>query len=147
MRGTDYWSGPRSLWEMTASHLMERAVFSFEGAAYCHDLAEAMVKGNFGCIPIVDLEGKLVGVVTESDLLDVLLKGEDLTKAKAQEWMSPPIAISESMSAKEIVTLLQDQSLIRVPVVDPEGKLIGILARRDVLAGYVESMSGPFPRF
>ncbi|HET6371264.1 MAG TPA: CBS domain-containing protein, partial [Nitrospiria bacterium] len=128
-------------------HLMERAVLSFEGAASCHDLAEAMVKGNFGCIPIVDREGKLVGVVTESDLLDILAKGEDLTKAKSQEWMSPPIAISESMSVKEIIALLQDRSLIRVPVVDPAGKLIGILARRDVLAGYIESMSGPFPKF
>ncbi|MFQ5779965.1 MAG: CBS domain-containing protein [Nitrospiria bacterium] len=148
MRGTDYWVGGKSITEITASHLMERDVLSFEGTASCHDLSETMVKGNFGSIPIVDNENRLIGIVTEFDLLSALLKGKEMKQTSASEVMTqPPVTIPAEMPVKEIIALLQAKHLIRVPVVDSLGRLIGLAARRDILACYLETTIGPLPSF
>jgi CBS domain-containing protein len=147
MRGTDYWVGGKTLWEMDASHLMEREVISFKPEASCHDLAEAMIKGRFGGIPIVDGERQLIGIVTEFDLLNALLAGIDLKETTAGEVMSEPICITEEMTTEEMMVLFQSGHLIRVPVVDKRNRLIGMVTRRDLLAGYLESMLGPLPVF
>ncbi|MFQ5950017.1 MAG: CBS domain-containing protein, partial [Nitrospiria bacterium] len=134
--------------EMKASHLMERDVLSFEVNVSCHSLTEAIVKGNFGSVPIVDRENRLIGIVTEYDLLNALLKGKGMMETPASEVMTEaPTSITEEMPAEEIIALIQARHLIRVPVVDSEGKLIGIVARRDILACYVESTIGPLPAF
>lgn len=147
MRGTDFWIGGKTLWEMDASHLMEREVVAFMSEAPCHDLAEAMIKGRFGGIPIVDAERQLIGIVTEFDLLNALLSGMDLKETTAGEVMSEPICITAEMETEEMMTLFQSGHLIRVPVVDQEKRLIGMVTRRDLLAGYLESTLGPLPAF
>lgn len=147
MRGTDYWIGGKTLWEMDASHMMEREVVSFTSDASCHDLAEAMIKGRFGGIPIVDAERRLIGIVTEFDLLNALLADLDLRKTSAGEVMSEPICITAEMAAEEMMVLFQSGHLIRVPVVDKENRLTGMVTRRDLLAGYLESALGPLPVF
>lgn len=147
MRGTDYWVGGKTLWEMDASHLMEREVVCFNADVTCHDLVEAMMKGRFGGIPIVDDKLRLVGIVTEFDLLNALLSGMELRETTAEEVMSEPIFITEEMTTEEIMTLFQSGHLIRVPVIDEKGCLVGMLTRRDMLAGYLESTLGPLPVF
>lgn len=147
MRGTDYWIGGKTLWEMDASHMMEREVVSFRSDASCHDLAEAMIKGRFGGIPIVDAERRLIGIVTEFDLLNTLLAGLDLRETSAEEVMSEPIYVTAEMTAEEMMVLFQSGHLIRVPVVDKENRLTGMVTRRDLLAGYLESALGPLPVF
>ena len=147
MRGSDYRVGGKTLWEMDASHLMERKVVSFTAEASCHDLAEAMLEGRFGGIPIVDSEGQLTGIVTEFDLLNALLSGMDLKETTAGEVMSEPICIMEEMMAEEMMTFFQSGHLIRIPVVDKKNRLVGMVTRRDLLAGYIESTFGPLPAF
>lgn len=147
MRGTDYWVGGKTLWEMNASHLMEREVVFFTADASCHDLAEAMMRGGFGGIPIVDAEKRIIGMVTEFDLLNALLSGIDLRETQAKEVMSEPICIVEEMPAEEMMVLFHAGRLVRVPVVDKENRLVGMVSRRDLLAGYVESTLGPLPVF
>lgn len=148
MRQTEYLNGGQTLTEMIASHLMERDVVYFESDGSCHDIAEAMVKRNFGDVPIVDAERRVIGMVTEYDLLSALMKGADLRRLSAAQIMThAPIVISEETQGEEIIALIQARHLIRVPVVDSEGKLVGIVARRDILAGYIESTFGPLPAF
>lgn len=147
MRGTDFYIGGKTLWEMDAAHLMERDVISFNADTSCHNIAETMTRRGFGGVPIVDDEGCLTGIVTEYDLLNALNSGLDLRKTPAKEVMSEPIYITPKMSTEEIITFFQTGHLIRIPVVNIEGKLIGIVTRRDILAGYLESNLGPLPVF
>lgn len=61
--------------------------------------------------------------------------------------MSEPICITAEMAAEEMMVLFQSGHLIRVPVVDKENRLTGMVTRRDLLAGYLESALGPLPYF
>lgn len=148
MRGTDFMNGGKTMVEMSAAHLMEREVVSCEADTDCQVLAEVMHKRNFGSIPIVDGHSRLIGLVSESDLLDAMIKGKELSKTSASEVMTElVVSIPAEMSAEEVCVLLQSRHLIRVPVVDRKGCLIGIVARRDILASYLESTLRPLPYF
>ncbi len=140
--------GGKSMTEMTASHMMNREVISFGKEIYCNVLAEAMLKGGFGSIPLIDHKKKLIGVVSEYDLLNAMKEGMDLHETLAFEVMAKPVvSVNEKTPIEEVMALLQSKHFIRVPVVDTEGTLVGIIARRDILGTYVKSSFGPLPGF
>ncbi|HIE65447.1 MAG: CBS domain-containing protein [Nitrospira sp.] len=148
MRRIDFRVGGKSMTEVTASHVMERDVFSCGGETSCDDMAETLVKEGFGSLPIVEDDSTLIGLVSEYDILDALMKGKYLLKTPASEVMTQPVvSINESTPIKEVIALLQSRHLIRVPVVDHEGRLIGLVARRDIIGCYLETSLGPQPVF
>lgn len=133
MTKRDLMVGPKPLREATALHFMERAVAFFKKETPCDAILSTMVNGNFGSVPIVDDEMKLIGIVSEYDLLDALLTGIDVTRLSAAEIMKHPHPVSTDCPALEIGRFIQQNHLIRVPVVDRENRLVGVVARRDLL--------------
>ncbi|MCZ6799538.1 MAG: CBS domain-containing protein [Nitrospirae bacterium] len=124
---------------MTVGQVMEKEVQS----AHKEDVAEmvaSMMMEGFGSVPIVDDANRLTGIVSEFDLLNALRKGRQLTEVRAGEIMTPnPISVTQGTDILTAIDVLQNNHLIRVPVVDGAGKLIGIVARRDILRGYLHS--------
>jgi len=124
---------------MTVRQLMEKDVQSSNKNTVAESLASYMMDG-FGSVPIVDDSQRLVGVVSEFDLLNALRKGRKLSEVTAAEIMTPnPVSANQNMDIPTLIDVLQNNHLIRVPVVDAGGKLIGIVARRDILRGYLQS--------
>ena len=128
---------------MTARHLMERTFTFFSGETHCEAILSAIVHENFGSVPIIDEQMRLIGIVSEYDLLDAILTGLDLKNLSATEIMKYPHAVLIDAQAMEIARFVQKNHLIRVPVVDREGRVVGIVARRDLLSGYLEALIGP----
>ena len=99
-----------------------------------------MTHRNFGSLPVVDEAGVLVGIVSEYDLLQAMIEGRDLRKILATEIMSAhPVTVTEEQTLAQVADLFQDRYLTRVPVVR-NNKLVGILARRDLLFGYTKAL-------
>ena len=125
--------------QMTVRQVMEKEVQS----AHTEDVAEmvaSMMMEGFGSVPIVDDANRLIGVVSEFDLLNALRKGRQLTEVRAGDIMTPnPISVTQGTDVPTAMDVLQNNHLIRIPVVDGAGKLIGIVARRDILRGYLNS--------
>ncbi len=102
-------------------------------------LASYMMDG-FGSVPIVDDQNKLVGIVSEFDLLGALRRGKKLEEVTAGEILTAnPISVTKDTDVMTLVDVLQNNHLIRVPVLDNRGSLIGIVARRDLLRGYLQA--------
>jgi CBS domain-containing protein len=98
-----------------------------------------MTRRNFGSLPIVESDGTLIGIVTEYDLLQAMIEGRDLRKILATEIMSAhPVSVTEEQTLAQVAELFQDRYITRVPVVRNK-KLVGILARRDLLFGYLKA--------
>ena len=98
-----------------------------------------MIEG-FGGVPIVDDVHRLVGLVTEFDLLAALDRGKRLDDLAAHDVMTcEPLSVMPHTDVRTVMHVLQTNHFIRVPVVDGEGTLVGIVARRDVLRGYLGS--------
>ena len=140
--------GGKGLMEMCASHMMKREVVFFGKEAYCNVLAASMVKGGFGSVPIISHAKKLIGLVSEYVILNALMAGEYLRETPASAVMTKSVvSIKEETPMMAVIGLLQARHLIRVPVVDDEGRLIGIVARRDLLECHFGSTLGPLPSF
>jgi CBS domain-containing protein len=87
----------------------------------------------------VEQDGTLVGIVTEYDLLQAMIEGRDLRKIAAMGIMSTvPVTVTEDQTLLQVAELFQDRYITRVPVVRNK-KLVGILARRDLLFGYLKA--------
>ncbi len=83
--------------------------------------------------------------MSEFDLLHALQGGKELREIRAADVMTREVVtVPEDMPLMDLVQLLQDRHLIRVPVV--QGRtLIGIVARRDILFGYVKATAKYWP--
>jgi CBS domain-containing protein len=83
----------------------------------------------------------LVGIVSEYDLLNAIMAGRDLKTLTAGEIMTAdPVTVSEETPAQDILAILQAKHFIRVPVVDENRILVGVVARRDILLGFKKSI-------
>ncbi|MGD9850901.1 MAG: CBS domain-containing protein [Nitrospirales bacterium] len=125
--------------QLTVGSIMEKAVQSGTKDTEAKMLASDMMEG-FGSVPIIDGSSKLVGIVSEFDLLKALRKGKNLDEVLAGEIMTAnPVSVTQDTNVLTLMDVLQNNHLIRVPVVDSTGKLIGIVARRDLLRGYLQT--------
>lgn len=145
MRRSEYLTEKRDFHKFTASLLMEEDVKFCRPSDSARHVASQLTKFNFGSLPVVEDGGKLLGLISEFDLLDVLTKSRNLKEIRAEEIMSRDVkVVQEDTPVDEIVRLLEGEHLIRVPVVK-EGKLVGIVARRDILFGYIKSTAEYWP--
>lgn len=125
---------------LTAGVLMRTPVVTCSPRARAVDVARRLSERNVGSIPIVEDDGRLVGLVSESDLIDALVEGKDLRGLSARDVMTAQVVtVTEAMPVADLMNLFQDRFLIRVPVIR-DGYLVGVVARRDVVIGYVTAL-------
>ncbi len=122
---------------MLAKEIMNKIVTAATGKTNGRDLAVKLLSGMYSGLPVVD-EGKVVGVVTEFDLLKAVNEGKDLQQIFAEEIMTKdPICVEEETRVEEIIKLMTEKNIIRVPVVRKE-KLIGVISRCDILNSLIQ---------
>lgn len=140
MRSVDYLVGETDFNTLTAVQFMQQDVIYFSKSVTGEKLAAAITTGGFGSVPIVDEDLKPIGIVSEYDLLRVIRMGNALNKVSAEEIMTKPaVTVSIETKSGEVMKVLENLHLIRLPVVDRGGKLVGVVARRDLLQGYLQS--------
>jgi CBS domain-containing protein len=140
MRQTEFFMQACDPKTLTVAQLMQDAVTRVTPRTPALTIAHLMMHRNFGSLPVVEEDGTLVGIVSEYDLLQAMIDGRDLQKIMATEIMSAhPVTVTEDRTLVQVADLFQDRYLARVPVVR-NGKLVGILARRDLLFGYTKAL-------
>lgn len=112
------------------------------GACYA-DLARLLHEYRVSGFPVVDGEGVVVGVVSESDLLACQAtarphrKHADPARLTAADLMSwPPVTVGPDETVRHAARLMYSRKLRRLPVVDHRGRLIGIVTRADLLSAF-----------
>lgn len=124
---------------MQAHEIMHKRVMAVRPEAAGRDLVLKLLSGTFSGLPVVDENGIVIGVVTEFDLIRAQREGKNIKTLKAHEIMSrPPITVRESTPIEEIVATMMKHQIIRIPVVNENGALVGIISRSDVLSRLLE---------
>lgn len=122
---------------MTVSQVMEKEVQFVPLKMKGHIIAALLIEG-FGAVPVVEKGRKLVGIVSEHDLLVAVDDHHALSTVTAKDIMtSNPYSVRAETTLGTLVHILRASDLVRVPVVDAKNKLIGMIARRDVLRTYL----------
>ena len=140
MQRVEHMIGPKDFKTLTAEQFMEDAVSYYRLEDTAEKLVETITEGGFGSVPIVAQDGTVMGIVSEYDLLKAIREGKELSKVTAGDIMTKgAISVTKETPATEIIDLLQSKHLIRVAVVDAKGTLLGIVARKDILLGYIRA--------
>ena len=140
---------------MRAIDLMTPRVITIGTDATVSDAAKKMLENNISGMPVVDTAGKVVGIISEGDLLRRVelgterhrswwlrllsggtLPAEDFIKSHARKvtdvMTSHVTTVDENASPEEVVRLMETRRIKRVPVVR-QGKLVGIISRANLL--------------
>jgi CBS domain-containing protein len=118
---------------LRVSDVMVREVVAAGKNTPVKEAANSMYEKRVGSVVVVDEAGKPVGIVTERDLVYVCAKG---LSADTPIWMvmtENPITIGEDALLLDAVEKMRSLNVRHLPVVDREGKLVGIISVRDVL--------------
>jgi len=103
-----------------------------------NEVAKLMVECDCGEIPVIDSDKKLIGVVTDRDIVcRIVAKGQNPSAMTAQDAMTQPvISVTEDTSLKDVLSAMEEHQVRRLPVVDASGYCCGIVSQADVaLAG------------
>lgn len=122
---------------MSVSQVMEKEVQWVRLRTKGDVIASLMIEG-FGAVPVVENGKKLAGIVSEHDLLVAIDDRHRLGAVTAKDVMTAnPYSVKPETTLGTLVHVLRASDLVRVPVVNDKDRLIGIIARRDVLRTYL----------
>ena len=96
-------------------------------------IAEMMQEGDIGAIPVGEND-RLVGMVTDRDLaVRGLVKGTDISKLTAKDVMTKGVTwCRDSDSATEAARLMETKHIRRLPVIDENKRMVGMLSLGDL---------------
>ena len=141
---------------MQARDVMVSPVITVERIATVRDVAKVLLEKRISAVPVVDNVGKVVGIVTESDLMHRaeagterpyswwvhFLAGDatiaaDYVKShatKVEDVMTPDVVTATPETPlHEIAALLEEHQIRRVPIVNKDGSLVGIISRANLI--------------
>lgn len=128
---------------MKASKAMHRKADWASAETPVLEVARMMEKDDVGAIPI-GKKDKLIGMLTDRDItVRVVAKGLDPAKTKAEEVMTKGIIWCRTTETVEDAIHLMDQKKIRrLPVIDNNKRLVGMLSLGDIAHSVNRDLSG-----
>ena len=123
---------------LTAGQIMQKPVLATTARASARDVAAQLVRNEFSGMPVAERDGTVVGIVTEADILRALGEGKALETLTASDIMTAkPASVDVETPITEIIQILQEHRIIRVPVTE-RGHLVGIISRSDIIRAVLE---------
>src|SRR3972149_12246286 len=137
------------------AQVMTSSVVTVTPGTGFQELVGKMAKHHVSGIPVVDDDGRLVGIVSEADLLRE--GSHDRRRTRALDWFlhpgrtedargggpraqgsqpTPVVTVRPDHSIWEAIRTLRDAGVKRLPGVDEEGGLVGIVSRVDMLSAF-----------
>ena len=119
---------------MKVKDLMTINVKSCRDYSTPNTAAEMMWDHDVGCVPIVDHENHVIGMLTDRDVcMSVYIQGAPLTGVSVTSAMSKQVfSCSSEDDLASVERLMREKQVHRVPVIDAQGRLAGIISLNDI---------------
>jgi CBS domain-containing protein len=125
-------TGPAPTATTPVREVMTTDVVSTVTAQSLKQAAELLVRHRFTALPVLDPDGKLLGVLSEADLLGDPLYEQHARRTVGNAMTRHPITIDASSTVGDARTLVADRGVRLLPVVE-DGRLVGVLGRSDLV--------------
>jgi CBS domain-containing membrane protein len=151
----------RLLLGLCAAELMRTGIRPLAPDWSLHDAAECLVQQGLKALPVVAADGSVAGMLTENDflgcfgvrsVLDLLLRLDaapptDVARCRdarvSAQMSAPAICVTEQARAPEMLRAFRRHAGRSMPVVDADGRLRGLLLRKDLLhAAHLDDAGG-----
>ena len=98
-------------------------------------VAEIMKREDVGAVPVIETKAsrRLVGIITDRDIVvKAVAVGRDPKSSVREAMTADPVTCREDEDVSEAVSRMAERQVRRVPVVDGQGRLCGIIAQADI---------------
>ena len=113
--------------------IMTTDVFTVTLETPVFDTIKIIIDKHISGLPVVDNHKKLVGIITEKDLLRVLVEGKAGQDKKVKDFMTKSVtSFDEDENVVVVCEYFMNNVVRRVPIVK-DGILVGVVSRRDIL--------------
>jgi len=133
---------------MNVNNVMTSHVKSCHPNSSLEDIAITMWNSDCGCMPIVDGQNKLIGIITDRDIaVGAALKHKPLWKITANEVTGsrPVFSCRSDDDVHTALKIMRRNKVRRLPIVDETGALKGILSIGDVIAATKKKKGAALP--
>jgi len=139
---------------------MTKDVISIQKYESIMHVAQILSERSISGLPVVDKENHVIGIITQADILSILgirkentfkdllkhMLGEPLAECKMGDFVgdimtSPAHTIRPQANIAEVVRLMDAKSIRRLPVVDDNNVLLGIISRADILKAVIKKLT------
>jgi CBS domain-containing protein len=145
--------------EMLVQDVMTKDVISILKFESIMHVANVLSEKNISGLPVVDKEQKVIGIITQADILSMLGVGREHTFKDLLKYMlgeplperrigdlvgdimtAPALTIRPDENIAEAVRIMDERKVRRLPVVDDKNMLIGIISRADILKAVIRKL-------
>ena len=145
--------------DMLVKDVMTTDVITVEKFEKVLVVADILAARNISGIPVVDKQGKVIGIITQADILSVVgVRKEHTFKDLLKHMLGEPfpdrrmgdivgdvmtssvLTTSPQTNIAEVVRIMDEKKIRRLPVVDDQSKLIGIISRADILKAVLRKL-------
>ena len=145
--------------EMLVRDVMTPQVISISKYESVVHVANILADKNISGLPVVDKENKVIGIITQADILSMVGVGRDHTFKDLLKYMlgeplherrvgdhvgdimtAPALTIRPEASVADAVRIMDEKRIRRLTVVNSANELIGIVTRADILKAVIRKM-------
>lgn len=114
----------------TVEEVMNANVLTVEPAASIGEAAEKMIAAGVGAVVVTEDLARIVGIVTERDLMRAVAQRARAAEARVRQWMTESVVtIDPDTSVEDAATMMFERNFRHLPVVK-DGRLLGIASLR-----------------
>jgi CBS domain-containing protein len=116
----------------TIREIMRTDVLEVEMAATLQEAAQSMRERKISSLAVTEKD-RLVGIMTERDIVTAVADGADSEVAHVRDYMTPnPVSAGADMTIEEATQTMLEHGFRHLPVVDDDQRLVGIVSLRDL---------------
>jgi CBS domain-containing protein len=113
--------------------LMTRDVLAVAPEDTLGEAAERMVERGVGSVVVSDF-GRLIGILTERDLLKAMAARVHSSEARVRQWMTvDPVTAAGDTDVEEAARVMLEHGFRHLPVIDDDGQVTGVVSLRRVV--------------
>lgn len=136
----NWWTKNTAMEDILVKSLMSKQVVCTHAHADVTEVARTMHEHSYSCLVVTERDLP-IGVITERDMVSILvgvLKTTPSRLQRASEFMSsPPVVINARSPLFEALVLSQSQKIRHLPVVNDDGRLIGLVTQSDLAKAHL----------
>ncbi|GAA0272859.1 CBS domain-containing protein [Halobacterium noricense] len=131
--------------DIFAGRLMSDSIHTVTPDTLVEDAAELMLDNSIGSVVVVDDNGHLEGILTNTDFVTIVAKSKPKAQTTVERYMTTDVVTTGAQdSIRDVADAMLEHGFHHMPVVDEEDNVIGMITTKD-LASYISTVQTPSP--
>jgi len=117
---------------LKAKDVMTKNVITIKQDVPLKEVIRVLVDKGISGVPVVDNSNNVVGILSEKDIMNYMFSGNLNTAVVSEAMTKNLISMTSDADLDKVALLISEKKFRRVPIID-NGKLTGIISRRDII--------------